>query len=235
MARKRKEEWKIAENVFDKFTVWRLEKLASQGHYSGLKSPVSIGKEANIFTAEREDESLIIVKIYRLESCNFNKMYDYIKYDPRYLHLKKQRRKVIFGWVQREYRNLLKSREAGVRVPTPIAIKDHILVMEMIGKNTPAPQVKKVHPENAEKFMEKVIENMKLLWQKAGIVHGDLSEFNILNHDDNPVFIDMSQATVKECTIAMELLERDIRNMVNFGKKLGVELDKDKVKKGIVG
>ena len=235
MARKRKEEWKIAENVFDKFTIWRLEKLASQGHYIDLKSPVSIGKEANIFTAEKEDGSLIIVKIYRLESCNFNKMYDYIKYDPRYFNLKKQRRKVIFGWVQREYRNLLKSREAGIRVPTPLAIKDHIMVMEMIGENTPAPQANRVYPKDPEKFMKKIVENMKLLWQKAGIVHGDLSEFNILNHNDTPVFIDMSQSTVKECTIAMELLERDIRNIANYGKKLGVELDKDKIKKKIVG
>jgi RIO kinase 1 len=235
MARKTKEEWKVFGNVFDKYTVWRLEKLASQGHYTELKSPVSIGKEANIFTAEREDNTLIIIKIYRLESCNFNKMYDYIKYDPRYLHLKKQRRKVIFGWVQREYRNLLKARDAGVRVPTPLAINDHILVLEMVGEDKPAPQLKDLYPTNPKKFMDDIIEFMRLLWQKAGIVHGDLSEYNILNHNDTPVFLDMSQSTVKECTIAMELLERDIKNMVNFAKKMDIKLDAEKIKKQITG
>ena len=105
----------------------------------------------------------------------------------------------------------------------------------MIGDLKPAPQLKDVYPKNPKKFMEKVIESMKLLWQKAGIVHGDLSEFNILNHEDTPVFIDMSQSTVKECTIAIELLERDIKNMVNFAKKMDLKLDAKKIKKQITG
>ena len=101
MARKWKEEWKVYENVFDNYTYRNLFKLQSKGYFESLLSPISVGKEANVFSAITKDQKLVIVKIYRLQTCNFNKMYDYIKLDPRYEHLKKQRRKIIFAWTQR--------------------------------------------------------------------------------------------------------------------------------------
>jgi serine/threonine-protein kinase RIO1 len=76
MAKISKEKWKVWGNVFDEFTFRTLFKLASQGHFEELKSPVSIGKESNIFSAKKSKEN-IIIKIYRLETCDFNKMYDY--------------------------------------------------------------------------------------------------------------------------------------------------------------
>ena len=76
-----REKFKTYGNVFDEFTNRNLFKLATQGHFEELESTVSIGKEANIFTARTKDGELKIVKIYRLENCDFNKMYDYIKYE----------------------------------------------------------------------------------------------------------------------------------------------------------
>ena len=105
MAKKHKEEWKIYKNVFDSATILNLVKLQSQGHFDGLESPIALGKEANIFSALKGKQK-IIVKIYRVENCNFNKMYQYIAPDPRFAGMKKRRRLVIFSWVQREYRNL---------------------------------------------------------------------------------------------------------------------------------
>ena len=130
MAKKTKEEWKIYKNVFDNFTLLNLHKLSSQGHFDELTSPVALGKEANVFSAVK-GSGRIIVKIYRLENCNFNKMYSYIAPDPRYAGVKKRKRLVVLSWVQREYRNLLKAREV-IRVPTPIAVKDNVLLMEFI-------------------------------------------------------------------------------------------------------
>ena len=52
MVKKTREKWKTYENVFDQFTLRTLFKLSSQGHFDELKSPISIGKEANVFTAE---------------------------------------------------------------------------------------------------------------------------------------------------------------------------------------
>ena len=223
MAKITREKFKTYGNVFDNFTKRNLFELSSKGHFLELKSTISIGKEANIFSAEREDGSLIIVKIYRLENCDFNKMYDYIKYDTRYLNLKAKKREIIFAWAQREYRNLMKSREAGVRVPLPILCKYNILLLEHIGKNQAAPKLKDWYPENVEKFCKKTITYMKKLYD-ANLVHGDLSEFNILNDDENPVFIDMSQGTLMKSGNALELLERDIKNMRRFFSKIGYDI-----------
>ncbi|MBD3203558.1 serine protein kinase RIO [Candidatus Woesearchaeota archaeon] len=231
MVKKTKEEWKIYKNVFDRFTVKTIFKLITQGYFEGLTSPYKIGKESNIYLAKKQKEK-VIVKIYRLESCNFNKMYDYIKTDPRYMKLKKQRRKVIFSWVQREYRNLLKAREK-INVPTPHAFSNNIIVMEMIGKYEPAPQLKDVIPENIEEFFEKTVGSVKKLLE-LGLVHGDLSEFNILNYMDLPFFIDFSQTTEKKDPRAKELLERDCKNLARFFKKSGIKTKKEEILKKIL-
>ncbi|MBW2991420.1 serine protein kinase RIO [Candidatus Woesearchaeota archaeon] len=232
MAKKQKEEWKVYKNVFDSATILNILKLNSQGHFDGLESPIALGKEANVFTALKGKQR-IIVKIYRVENCNFNKMYSYIAPDPRFSGMKKRRRLVIFSWVQREYRNLLKAREA-IRVPTPIAIKDNVLLMEFIGRKEPAPLLKDAPPKNPKKFFEKIIKNVKALY-KAGLVHADLSKFNILNFEQEPVFIDFSQATVLKHPEAKDFLKRDIRNIVRYFEKQGLKLDEEEVYNKVVG
>ncbi len=182
MPTKAKEKFKTMHNVFDEFTNRTIFKLISEGYFEGLESTISPGKEANIFSAKRKDGSRVMVKIYRLEACDFNHMYDYIKEDPRYADIKGKKRKVIFFWVQREYRNLLKAREANVNVPTPLTFKNNILVLEFIGKGDIISHRLSVDaPKNPKKFFDKIIENIKKLY-KAGLVHADLSAFNILNN-----------------------------------------------------
>ncbi len=228
-----KEKYKTLKNVFDDFTEKNLFKLMSQGYIDGLESPLSIGKEANIFTAQKEDERRI-VKIYRIQTCDFNKMYDYIKVDPRYVRLKKRKRDVIFAWAQREFRNLLKAREAGVRVPTAFVANYNVLIMEFIGDENAAPKLNKKKPANVKKFFDEVVRQMKLLYA-AELVHADLSGFNILNDDEKPVFIDMSQATPLNNPYAEEYLRRDVHNICTLFKKWGVDVDEESVAKKITG
>ncbi len=231
--KKSRDEWKIWGNVFDNYTNRILFKLESQGFFSRLVSPYKIGKESNVFIAETNDDSFVMVKIYRLENCNFNKMYDYLIQDERFMNFKGNKRKIVFSWVQREYRNLLKARTA-IRVPTPLAVKDHVLVMELIGSDgEPAPQLKDSIPENPELFFNKVIAAVKNLY-KAGLVHGDLSSFNILNYDEEPVLIDFSQATTTKSPAHKELLRRDLTNISNFFEKLGVKSNVDDLFESII-
>jgi len=200
MARKKnKEEWKTYGNVFDQFTLKHLHYLENQGYFDELTHTIQVGKEANVFIGANPQGEDIAVKIYRLEGCNFNKMLQYIASDPRFPSLRPQKRDIIFAWVQREYRNILVSRQAGVRVPTPIFNKANILLEEFIGDGkVAAPQLKDADFDTKEEVQEcfdEVIVQMKLMWEKAKLVHGDLSEFNILYYDHKPVFIDFSQAT----------------------------------------
>jgi len=232
---KPKESFKTMHDVFDEFTNRTVYKLITQGHFEGLESPISIGKESNVFSALRKDGTRVMAKIYRLETCDFNRMYDYIKDDSRFIRLKKGKRNIIFAWVQREYRNLLKAREANVTVPTPLAFSKNVLVLEFIGHDGfIAPKLKDSIPKNPKEFFEKIISNMGKL-HKAGLVHADLSAFNILNYSENPVFIDFSQCTTLSASRANEFLERDIRNMCNFFRKIGLNADEINIKKQIIG
>jgi RIO kinase 1 len=228
-----KEKFKTMYGVFDEFTNRTIFKLISEGHFKGLESPIFVGKESNVFSALTKEGKRVIVKIYRLETCDFNAMYDYIKDDPRYGNLKDKKRKIIFAWVQREYRNLMNARDAQVSVPIPITFANNVLVLEFIGRGDEiASRLKDQIPKNKKLFFDKIIESIKRLYKK-GIVHADLSAFNILNFNEIPVFIDMSQATITKHPRAEEFLERDVKNICNFFNKIGLKVNEESVMKKI--
>jgi len=215
---------------FDDFTLRNLFRLETREHIEGLESSISMGKEANIFSAKVKDSDNIIVKIYRLETCDFTRMYEYIRYDPRYITLGKNRRKIIFSWCQREYRNLLKLRESGIRVPKPIAFVDNILLMEEIRSESGiAPKLKDSYVEDPQAFFDKLLYYMRRMYHSAGLIHGDLSAFNILNSNGEPVIIDVSQAIPLNTQNADDLLKRDCKNVCSYFRKLGLKLDENEL------
>lgn len=235
MAKHTKEEWKTYGNVFDDFTNRNIKYLENQGHFDELAVSLEVGKEANVFLGKTATGSNVIIKIYRLENCNFNKMFLYLKGDPRFPSIKPNRREIIFAWTLREYRNLLVARQVGCSVPTPIANKHNILLEEFIGTDKPAPKIKDVaFKSDAEltKCLKAIMKEVKLLWKKAEIVHGDLSEFNILYHNKKPVLIDFSQSTSVKDFHAREYLERDLKNLVRFFNKRGLNIEIEDLLKG---
>lgn len=234
MAKKFRERFKTLGDVFDQFTIRNLFVLSSKDYFvEGTLSPLSIGKEANLFTAAAKDGSRVVIKIYRLETCDFNHMYRYLALDPRYTNLKKKQREVIFAWCQREYRNLMACREASVRAPLPLAFLKNILVMTQIGEESPAQKIKDDIPKQPQRFFAEVVEEIKKLY-RFGYAHSDLSKFNILNLDQHPVFIDVSQMLPMNAPHAYEYLRRDIANVADFFRRLGVRIDEEKLFKEVV-
>lgn len=227
------ERFRTLKGVFDDFTNRTLFQLQSRGAFDELQIPLSVGKESNVFIASKGKDK-VIVKIYRIQNADFKRMYDYIRKDSRYEFLKNNRRQIILSWAQREFKNLKKSEKAKVRSPKAFAWRNHIIVEEFIGDEQPAPPLKDLHPKNPQQFFADIIEQMKKLYQN-GIIHGDLSSFNILNYKDQPVLIDYSQATLIKTPNSEELLERDLKNILSFFKKLGIEEDYEKVFKRITG
>lgn len=234
MRKKSGERFITAEGVFDNQTLRVLFELGSKGYFEEMKSPVSIGKESNIFTAEVKDGSEIIAKIYRVNNADFAKMYSYIRGDPRFSGLNRQKRKVIYAWAQREYRNLLVCRDIGINAPKPIAVKDNVLIMEFIGKNNiSAPKLKDKTPLDIKKFASIIFKQVSLMY-KNDLVHGDLSEFNILNENERPVLIDFSHGVRLNYPGALDLLKRDVINCCNYFNRKGLKLDADKIFEKIV-
>lgn len=221
------ERFKTIKGVFDEFTNRNLFELHSRDVFDELVSPLEVGKESNVFIAKKGNTK-VIVKIYRVQNANFNKMYDYIRKDTRYEQLKKKPRDIIYAWTQREYRNLLQAEKAQVKAPKALGWKFNILVEELIGDIDPAPPLKDQIPQDPKHFFNLVVAEMKKLYQ-GKIIHGDLSAFNILNYNEQPVLIDFSQATLKKTPNSEELLERDVKNVVSFFKKLGVKTSVEEV------
>ena len=91
MAKKFRERFKTLNDVFDQFTIRNLFVLSTKDHFvDGTLSPLSIGKEANVFTAESREGNRVVVKVYRLETADFNSMHSYLALDPRFSDVKKK-------------------------------------------------------------------------------------------------------------------------------------------------
>ena len=88
------ERFKTLKGVFDEFTNRTLFELQSRDHFDELISPVIVGKESNVFLYSKGKDK-VIIKIYRIQNCDFNRMFDYIKKDPRYEFMKKHPRQII--------------------------------------------------------------------------------------------------------------------------------------------
>ena len=226
---------KVGSEVFDSITLKTLYKLANQGYIHLLNGAISTGKEANVFKGADEDGKIVAVKIYRVTTSDFKKMQYYIQGDPRFNVRSSNKRQLINNWVLKEFKNLNRACEAGVRVPKPIVAKNNVLVMEFIGDENgiPARLMRQSKISNPDYVANKIIDYVKKLYQDAKIVHGDLSGFNILIEDDEPIIIDMSQGMVVDHPMARELLNRDIDNLIKDFKKMGIEISKDEIKRKI--
>ncbi|MDY6778404.1 MAG: serine protein kinase RIO [Candidatus Nanohaloarchaea archaeon] len=211
-------------NVFNRDTLEALYQLADSDAFQVMHGFVKEGKESNVCVAEREDGTPVAVKIYMVEAGNYQEMEKYLLNDPRFENLGNSHRDVIHAWCRKEFKNLKRASNAGVSAPEPIDFLQNVLVMEFIGdKLRPAPRVKDVVFEEPEREFEDIIEDMRRLWQDEDMVHGDLSEYNLL-WKQRPYMIDLSQAVVRHHPLAEELLERDVENVVNhFNQRYGFE------------
>jgi len=232
--RRSDEDRKTLDEVFDKSTLLVLYKFINNGYLETLDYPVSTGKEANVFHATTPQGDSVAVKIFRTNTATFRSFMTYIAGDPRFGHVKPNRRDIVYVWAQKEYKNLQRYFEAGVRVPNPIAWRENVLIMEFIGdEGTPAPRVKDAPFDDPAKAYEALVDQYRLGSERGGLVHGDFSEFNILNQGNAPVVIDVAQAVLSHHPMAAELLARDAKNLAAYFRRQGVKVTADETLKRI--
>ena len=147
---------------------------------------------------------------------------------------------MVFTWAKKEFKNLQRAEEAGICAPAPQVFHKNILVMRYIGtRRAPAPQLKDVCPGlesgEVEELFEQIVDMMTLAYQEADLVHGDLSEYNILYHRKKAYVIDWGQAVVKDHPMSAEWLERDVKNITNYFNRLGMSCDAKEVKARVKG
>jgi len=228
------DQFKVTASVFDDATFAALYKLVQDGWISAFGGPISTGKEANVYTALGDDraaealdevEPEVAVKVYRINASDFRDMRDYLTGDPRFEGIGGKKSQVVLAWVRKEYANLKRAEKAGVRVPNPLAVERNVLVMEYIGTDEGgrAKRLAEVNVENPETAYHVVREYIRRLYT-AGLVHGDLSEYNIVVEDGELVVIDLGQAVTVHHPNSDMFLQRDCRNVAKFFSRQGLDV-----------
>jgi RIO kinase 1 len=216
------------DEVFDNQTLMIIYDLMTNEVFDIIDFPISTGKEGNVFRANLHKGGFVAVKIFRTSNATFNTIQKYIIGDPRFRGLHGNRRKLIYAWAQKEFKNLTRMREHKIRCPEPIVCRKNVLVMGYIGSaGRPAPMLREAPPKDPEKFLDDLLIQVKKIYVDAQLVHCDLSEYNILVQRQKGYIIDVGQAITSDHPNAHEYLRKDLANLLHFFKKLGVERDLD--------
>lgn len=247
----KKEDLATSEFGVDANTRYHLYKLIDSQLLEKVNGVISIGKEAVILHAETDAQfpdakeplpAECAIKVFKTTLSEFKQRDKYIKDDHRFKDRvgKQNSKKIVHIWAEKEMANLMRLKKAGLPCPEVVTLKKHILVMSFIGENhTPAPKLKNVDLSDADFVLayEQIVDSMKILFDKANLIHADLSEYNILWHNDLCYFIDVSQSVEPSHENAFYFLYRDCSNIINFFMKKGVTpiLTADELFKHIVG
>ena len=207
----------------------RLQPLVDDGLIDEVVHPLMSGKEADVFVV-RCGSTLRCAKIYKDSvKRSFKKAAQYtegrkVRNSRRARAMEKGsrfgRRQQEETWQNAEVEALYKLSRAGVRVPQPYGCLDGVLLMELITDEAgaTAPRLNDV-TMSAEQAREDhaLVMHYILRMLCAGVVHGDLSEFNVLVTEEGPVIIDLPQAVDAAANnSARSMLERDVKNITDY-------------------
>ncbi|KAJ1269317.1 hypothetical protein BS78_07G202500 [Paspalum vaginatum] len=215
------------EQAIDPRTRMVLFKMLNRGHFNNINGCISTGKEANVYHATKTDGQELAIKVYKTSVLVFKDRDRYVQgdYRFRYGYCKHNPRKMVKTWAEKEMRNLLRVKAAGIRCPEPLLLRLHVLVMEFIGKGGwAAPRLKDaaLSDDKLRECYFEIITTMRTLYQKCKLVHGDLSEYNILYFEGHLYIIDVSQSVDLDHPSALEFLKEDCLHVSDFFKKRGV-------------
>jgi RIO kinase 1 len=215
----------------------RLQSLIDEGLIDTVVRQLMSGKEAMVFVVRCGDETRC-AKVYK-EATNrsFRQAVDYTENrkvkntrDARAMAKGSRfgRKETEAAWQSAEVDALYRLAGAGVRVPKPYNFCDGVLLMELVADDhgDAAPRLNDVvfSPEDALEHHSTLIKEVVRMLG-AGVVHGDLSEFNILLAADGPVIIDLPQAVdAAGNNHAKRMLLRDVQNLKNFFGRFAPEL-----------
>jgi RIO kinase 1 len=225
---------RIFNDVFDNATVQTIHELARKKYFKEIEFPISTGKEGNVFRCN-DGKNFYALKIYKIDTSDFKHMSEYLVGDERFKRIGKDKLEIVKTWTKKEHRNLTDLNRVGVRVPVPITFRRNCLLMEFIGKDGLAAPTAKKKPFKEPKKQYKILCGYMAKMVGKKLVHADLSEYNILNNNEELVIIDAGQAVSTLHPNAKEFFERDVRNLSKWFSKQGVKTDYEKMYSCIKG
>ena len=215
---------KVVNEVLDKPTIFELYELIKSDIIVYVNGVVKAGKESVVFWAIGPNESNIALKIYLVTTSNFKKRSQYLIGDPRFSHVKKGTKNIVYLWAKKEFKNISQCYECGIPVVKPIHVSKNILVMEFVGDRG-KPTKTLLESEVDENDYFQCIQIITDLFNKAKLIHGDFSEFNIFKTDNGLKIFDLGSAVDLNHPKMIEFLKRDINNISNFFVKRGLTVE----------
>lgn len=232
-----------SEQVLDPRTRMILLQLLNRDIVSEINGVLSTGKEANVYhaassPADADSDSSPVhraIKVYKTSILVFKDRDKYVtgEYRFRQGYNKSNNRAMVKVWAEKEFRNLRRLHGAGIPCPDPVYLRQHVLVMSFLGnkKGWPAPRLRDVDFEMSEdevvqKWNElylQLLGYMRIMYQTCRLVHADLSEYNLLYHDNKIWVIDVSQSVEHDHPRSLEFLRMDIKNISDFFVRKGVD------------
>jgi RIO kinase 1 len=226
--RKETDQRKLLDEFFDHATLGAVSRLITQGQFEQLDYPISTGKEGGVFRATAPD-GFRAVKVYRIGNAVLKRL------PPHALEALKREAstgnygRLVTAWTRREHTVLRRMFAAHVRCPQPFGYLRNVLVMDFIGTDgIAAPRLQTVQIEDPQGVHDDLVIQVRRMVNDARLVHGDLSEYNVLAHEGRPVLIDVAQSMEADHPQARALLERDVANFVHFFQRLGVDTSLEK-------
>ncbi|MFX1356245.1 MAG: RIO1 family regulatory kinase/ATPase [Promethearchaeota archaeon] len=202
------------------YDVLALHNLVERSIISQLGPLIGKGKESDVYSCMDDNQNIYALKIYRIGRTSFKNIKRLRSFVGERTHL---------SWLyvnrlaaKKEFNALKRIYKLKLNTPKPIAFNRHAIVMSYLRGKELAHFVDIKYPE---KIFNKIIKQMKQIFQKAKMIHGDLGEFNIiLDEKGNILIIDWLQWVPSNHPNARSLLERDINNICNyFYKKYNID------------
>ena len=224
--RRYEDDWgaRITQKGLDTLSIWNFK---THGIIHKVLAQIGTGKESVIYSALTPDQEFVVIKFHRYYALEFERIknslaYASIKLRGEELKIEDFMIDVPRAKAQVEFSVMKKLSEMGFSVPKPIDLDRHAIVMEMVydEPGVPARLLKDVKLNNPKEAKEIILEEYNDIVDKAGIVHGDFSQFNVMIKKDGSFYIiDWPQAVPSDYEFAEELRKRDVRNFEDYFKK----------------
>lgn len=224
------------DRVLDELTLKTLNKLINTDNLiSHVEGCLSSGKEANVyhcfgFVPDSDPQVIqrLAVKVYATTTNVFKGRQHYMQ-GWHNMNGVRQGRQMIERWAGNEFSHLQRMTEAGIQCPKPVAHRDNIVVMSLLGtiEGEAYPRLQHATVKSVSEWChlyKQLLCLIRRMYKVSRLVHGDLSEYNILHHRNTLYIIDVSQSLEHSNPESLNMLRMDIKNVNTFFRRKKVDV-----------